>query len=512
MNHVPKPGWVVAFLFICFLLPQVPVHGQMHRYWSTNLNEESSMLAGAVVGGGANVGSIYYNPALISSTKKSLFSFNASLFSWQFYNINNALGNGIDLKKSHFKIQPRFISYLFRFKSMPNITFEAAGFNKADAEIEFSRAVTSKQDIILSLPGEEKYFANFKYRYKYSETWIGIGASYSISDKLSFGISMFGTSKTMKYHFLTDINAGPQQDTVQTGGGENIPYYAAATTKYEYLTYNNYRLLWKIGTTYKIEKLSFGLNITTPSINIYSDNKSVSGRYNQSNISDPDGAENLPDFDIEDEQVKKELKVDSRDPFSVAFGIKYRDAKYMNTFYSTIEYFSGIEPYKMITAKVNTDITTGNIFDMIPNKDWLSYANGANQVVNIALAYKRKLNESFLLLGGIKTDFNNQIGLDYKDFEEYKTIYSVRYNLYHLTGGLLGTYRGSRFFAGLQYSLGVNRNLNQIINLSDPVEYNTEENGALQGNRQQNMDIIFNGISLFFGATISFGQVTDPEN
>ena len=511
MNYKAKFGWIFIFLFVSILLPERSVHGQTHYYWSTNLNEESSMLAGAVVGGGANIGSIYYNPSLISSDRKALFSFNASLFSWEFDNIHNALGNGIDLENSRFRIQPRFISFLFKLKNLPDITFEAAVFNKVESKVNFSKAVNLKKDIILSLPGEERYFANFKYTNHYSETWIGMGASYSISEQFSIGLSMFGTIKTLKYHFLTDIYAGAQEDTISTGAGE-IPYYSAATINYEYITNNNYRLIWKIGATYKIAKFSLGLNITTPSINIYSDNKSVSGKSNQSNISNPDGTGMLPDFDIADEQVKKEIKVNSRDPFSIALGIKYEDDKNINVYYSTVEFFAGIDPYKIITAGVNTDITTGNIFDMIPNKDWLSYASGANSLVNIAIAYKRKLNENFLLLGGIKTDFDNQKDFNYQNLIDYKTIHGLQFNLYHLTGGVLGTYRGNRFFAGVQYSLGVDQNSTQIVNFSDPVEYNTEENMALVGTRQKNMNIFHNGISLFFGATFSFGKTSDSED
>ena len=79
-------------------------------------------------------------------------------------------------------------------------------------------------------------------------------------------------------------------------------------------------------------------------------------------------------------------------------------------------------------------------------------------------------------------------------------------NLYHLTGGILGNYKGNRFFAGLQYSFGSTYNSKQIANFSDPVEYNTDENIPLQGTRQYIMDTKFNGISLFFGATFNFGQ------
>ena len=498
-----KPLYFI--LIACYLIPGRLTTAQTDYYWSTNLNEESSMLAGAVVGGGANVGSIYYNPSLISTSKKSLISFNASLFSWEFYTLYNALGNGINLRRSRFKVQPRFISYVFTLEKAPQLTFQAVVFSKAASKIDFSKAVSLEKDIILALPGKERYFANFKYINNYNETWVGIGTSFNTSFKLSVGISMFGTVKSQSYHYNVDIYAGPVSDTINTGSGE-VPYYAASTMQYEYLTYNNYRLIWKIGASYKVGGFNLGLNITTPSLSVFSDYKAVTGKTSQSNITNPDGTGMMPDYDIADEQVKKEIKVNSKDPFSIAFGAKYRDPSEKNSFYATIEYFSRLAPYKLVTSEVNTGITTGNIFDLLPNKDWLSYVSGANRVLNAALAYKRELNENFLLLGGFKTDFNNKKDINYHEYSAYKRIYSMSFNLYHFTGGVLGTYKGNRFFAGLQYSVGNTHNARQIANFSDPVEYNTEENIPLQGTRQYGMDSKLNGISLFFGATFNFGQ------
>ena len=44
-----------------------------------------------------------------------------------------------------------------------------------------------------------------------------------------------------------------------------------------------------------------------------------------------------------------------------------------------------------------------------------------------------------------------------------------------------------------------------LINLSDPVEYNTIENAPLQGPRNNNMDAVFNSVSIYFGASFNFG-------
>lgn len=59
---------------------------------------------------------------------------------------------------------------------------------------------------------------------------------------------------------------------------------------------------------------------------------------------------------------------------------------------------------------------------------------------------------------------------------------------------------------GIQYTWGRKNELYNLINFSDPVEYNPATNLALQGTRQNNMKISYNEISLFFGVTYGFAH------
>jgi len=86
------------------------VSSQSTNYWTRSFNEESSLLAGAVVGGGAGPTAIYYNPASISEVEASKLSLNASLFSFDIITLKNALGNNIDIGSTKFNIEPRLIS------------------------------------------------------------------------------------------------------------------------------------------------------------------------------------------------------------------------------------------------------------------------------------------------------------------------------------------------------------------------------------------------------------------
>ena len=54
--------------------------------------------------------------------------------------------------------------------------------------------------------------------------------------------------------------------------------------------------------------------------------------------------------------------------------------------------------------------------------------------------------------------------------------------------------------------------MTQVINLSDPVEYNQTEGAALQGDRMDNMKYRYHGLSLFLGVTFNFGNDSSNED
>ncbi len=497
---------VLILALSCFFLSSSELAAQSSRYWSTNLNEESSMLAGAVVGGGAGVGAIYYNPAWITENQISKFSFNASLVSLQFYKLTNALGEGIDLQTSRFNIQPRFLSFLLKPKNMKDLSFQLVILNKSRNEIELTHEQDVNIDILQFLPGTERYYANFKYRKRYNEDWVGIGTSYEITPGLSIGISMFGIVKTLKYNYSYRLHASPLSDTIFSGT-DTIPFFTAYNSSSEYIRYNNYRLLWKIGLGYKSGNMSIGLNISTPSLNIYSDGKVVSKLEQQENIMDPSGAGFIQNYLAADEQEKDEISINHKDPLSIAFGLNYNAPNKKQSYFFSMEYFSKLDPYTVIDTKLNPNITTGSIFNELNNKKWLNYDNSARQVINFAIGMESEISDDILIMAGFKTDFSakHQDSFAKGEYLENK-IRTINADYYHITGGGLLNLKGHRIFAGLQYTMSFNRNNLQIVNVSHPVEYNLIENAALQGNRQNNMDFSYHALSLFFGATFNIGQ------
>ena len=171
-----------------------------------------------------------------------------------------------------------------------------------------------------------------------------------------------------------------------------------------------------------------------------------------------------------------------------------------------MEYFHGIQPYKMISAPIKEDITSSIIYDELENKDWLSIANTAKPILNLAIGYKWELKENIMFLNGFRTDFNNISGADYKNLDNYNKINTNSINIYHYTSGFQFFFlKKYLIIMGGELSYGRKKNQRQLANFTDPVEYNPASNTILQGTIQNNMDIYYFGFNIYFGLSFKFG-------
>ncbi len=499
LKKLPK-----CILFAAFFLLIVPsIQGQTFNHWMRNFNEESSLLAGAVVGGGSGPSAIYYNPASISEIKESKLSFHASLFSFNFFKVKNALGDGIDLNRTIIGIEPRFISYMIKPKNHPDWNVELAILNNQKYNIDFIQSVDTREDVLTHIPGEERYFALFQYSNKYRDDWIGAGWSLNLTDKLSMGVSMFVTIKSMEYNNVLTIEAYPIDTTIQ--GFSQSDFYSASYHANNYVKYNDYRLLWKIGLTYKTDRYSFGLCFTTPSIGgIYSDGKRVSKEKKQANIYDPETGDPIPDYVITDYQEKGNVAVNHKSTLSVAAGFTWHSMNKSKSFYSTVEYFGGLDPYRLVQANESPNLSSQNIENTFAANEWLTTVSGANPVLNGAIGFSWLIRKDLNLMTGFRTDFNYVKNFDYGPYDESNMLKGLYADYYHLTGGLLYTLKGFDLITGLQYTLASENHLKQLVNLSDPLEYNYTEMAPLQGDRQNTMSLLSNSISLYVGASFNF--------
>jgi hypothetical protein len=478
------------------------IKAQINNYWSYNFNEESTMIAGAVVGGGAGASSIFYNPAIISDINESKLSLNASLFAYDINKAKNILGEDIDLQSTRFYAIPRSVSFMYKPRNHPGWSLEFAYLNVANSEYSGVNFTEKNIDILTYLPGIEQYQAYTDLKTDIRTDFFGAGGSIKLSENLFVGSSMFVSVNSKYSTYQLDINAFP----TGTESNEEIAYYNAKHETQEMVKFNDYRLLWKIGIFYKKPRFSAGLNITTPSVGgIYSDGKKVMRKQGQNNITNPDTGEPMQNFMIVDYAEKKEVSVAAKSPFSIAAGCTYSTSDLKKTIYTTVEYFSSVESYRMVEVDENTNLGEGSILENEDFSEWLTFVDGANSIFNAAIGYRSYLKNNLKLLAGFKTDFNYKKKKETSPTNPDKSIKSNNVDFYHLTSGLSVRIKGQDITAGLQYTLGLNNGTKQLVNLSHPVEFNFEELRALQGTRTNTVKTVYNSFTLLLAASFNFG-------
>ena len=486
-------------LILLISLMALSARPQLSHYWNFNFNDESTMLAGAVVGGGAGVSSIYYNPANISESKRSNFTINAGLMQLDVWKLKNPLQKGEHINKVKLTLQPRFISFLIQPRNHPNIIFGFATMNKSKTKMSFGQNHSEVIDILSRTEGPDRYFASYFHDVEFNDQLVGAGGSYRLNEHFSVGLSMFFQFNSLQYQYKLDLQAYPVE-TEDEGD-----FYVANFIHNELVEFNTYELYWQAGVMWRSDKFGLGFSVKTPHWQLWADGKRDLYKQQQANITDSESGLPVPDYIISDSKIGKEAKVKARYPVTAALGFTFRHPGRDLNYYATMEFFGRVKPYLLVEAEPDPNMIGGDFTSELGGKEFISYASGANPVVNFAFGFLWQLSEKLELLGGVRTDFDYQNKLDLKEYSAYNQINFFRSNTYHLTAGAKFYIQQHYIMAGFQRSMSAERKLTRIANIDDPVEYLPGQL-PLQGPPINDMTYTHNGLSFFFGATFSFGK------
>lgn len=493
-----------TLLFIIIFTMSTHLHAQlMNHYWSQSYNSISSLLSGAVVAGDAGNAAIFYNPANITEIEQgSNISLAASFLTISHYNLQDAMGDNKHLKSTNFYVQPQFFSIGVN-SPFNKWSFEIATFNRVKEQLNISYSESININYNESGVAQDRLVSQYSYRNFYSDDWIGLGGAYTINDKWHLGISVNFSFSTVNYSSTNIVEIHPLVADSIEGGAVNSTLLAENVYS-EKINFTNARMITRLGVAYESGRWRFGLNISLPPLNILTLGKNALRSHKEVYAFKDSTGPVLSDYFVYDAQDNKDIKsANYKLPFSVALGALYNlgDNKKI---YSTIEYFAGLNPYKMVDATQKTDITTDVIYQQLENKDWLSYAYGAVPVVNIAVGYRWQIKPKILFLMGLRTDFNNIKGYDYGDLDNYARLTTSNLNIYHATGGVKFQYKTHQLIAGTQLSYGMEKNAKQIANIGEDYQPDFGNDMPLLGVRENTADIYHFSISLFLGATLNF--------
>ena len=467
---------------------------QTGRYWDQSLNSEAALLSGIVVAGEGGIAAIYYNPATISQMTRNSLSLSANLFSTYFFKAQNAIGDALPADRVQFDVYPRIITLIVNPKKRPDLTVELAYFTKTNEYIQINEGVSMNGDIIPSNPGPENYTADYYLRSKMQDYYGGAGFGYKVTDQLRLGFSALISYKDDQYYNLITANAF-------TGPADNeASQYVSGSAFHEKHNMYDVRLVPKLGIHLKKDSWAFGANINLPSVKIFG-NGTVVKQYEYSGIhkSSSDPAPSSLFWGGR----QKDCPAHFRDPFSIAAGTNFYSPSGRSILLFTAEYFFGIRQYDYIGASGNPGEEGYNFTPFEPD-EWLSTSSVQKPVLNAGVAFKRHVNDQLMISGGFRTDFNSISESKEPPLPGFNMKNGYKLNVYHLNSGIGYNFRQGSIILGMQFSYGQKNNRRQVINLSDPVEYISEDVMPLTGHLNDNVTLRYFDVSVYFGFLFNF--------
>jgi hypothetical protein len=484
------------FFILTGLLIQVPeAKAQLFNYyWAQSFNSVSTMLSGAVVAGDGGSSSIYYNPANISEAgNNSNLSLSAVMFSWRMYNLQNLLGDGTHPGTMNFAVQPRFITYVY---NPPKSKFTLGGtvFTRFHERTEINYTLQKQIDILKGHPGDEQYNAYFDFRNRYDDTWVGIAGAYDFSPDLHVGMSFFVSSVAMQY--LRDI----ENSAVTL---EDSSIFSAIYNTRQMINFNDFRVIFKFGASYRIRRWRFGINITAPSFTVLSMSKKIVHSQSQANITYK--GKPLPDYVLFLEQKNNEIQSRSKLPLSIAWGLVYDFPHATSRIYLSVEHFFPLKPYLTLESFAHPVTTAEKL-----KHQWMSVVSGSRSLTNVAVGYswKNPKNVGFML--GFRTDFNYLKDYDLGKYRDYLRFPNTMANNYHITGGAEFSVLGQKITTGVEVTFSHTKNQKQIANFTNPMEYNAVDRIPLQGVLEHTASLRYFSINLYLSAELNFGKHKTP--
>ncbi|MDZ7742261.1 MAG: hypothetical protein U5Q03_11035 [Bacteroidota bacterium] len=478
-----KSYHIILFVLVLF---SAEVWCQDSHYWTQQFGARASARGGAFVAGADNNSAVFYNPAALAFIDQASLSVNATLYKAQRTFIRNGLGDDHNLRSMSYNYYPQLISGMIETGKQNKFSVAYILMTRHSNDIKFNTRVNMLYDVISSVEGRENFIGAFEYGNSFSEQWGGLGIAYRLSEDVSLGLTPFVSYRYQQYRFSVYSRAIPVVDS---------SYYVASFSNYDDILFVNWKLILKAGLKIQKEHWNFGLTLTAPSINLYGD-CDVQREVTIENMRLDSPEEDFFDFLAIDRQPS--LPIHMKSPFSVAFGVEHLGNK--TRIEVSGEYYGRLKIYKMIRAEALPFIYPTEIFDEIDlgELEFLSVYDYADPVFNVAVAIEQKISQKLTYIGSFRTDFT--MHRNDSKLEEF-SLYGGDWNLFHLASGLSFTKEKSRFTATLMYYFGFEKNIEQLVNFSEP-----KEEFSFLGIPGDNAEISVHSLGLAVGYTYFFND------
>lgn len=489
----------ITFILLC-LSPVFLAKAQESNYSTTLQGGKASLLSGAVVGGVFDNTAFYYNPGAVGFLGEATISINTSSVGWNLFGARNSFGDELGFGQS----QGQFVPYMIggtvpiKINQVPNLVLGYSFFTKSTFEQSFEVRQESILDANPLLDGDEYYSTNYKSYTALSDKWLGLTASYKLSEHWGFGLSSFFTFTNYDKSFSTQASVIPLG--IEPNG------YASTYHGANRIEIVDNGVIFKIGLAYHQSVSKFGLSITMPRVNF----DIITSR-----LSQDVRLENIPDFEngggniigsIIDQNSVSTNEVELKTPYSAAFGYAWqpRDTRFYGL---TVEYFHSIDAYQVMAAGEGYSWSVSD--QVIFQQSELLYMRENQSVFNVSFGLIEEIREGFQMIIGMRTNRSflkeERAGLNESG---NMAIHDSSTDLYHLSFGVNGYSKaiGLNLTIGTDMAFGYRTNAEELVNWTDPKMISSNARIPLTGDLQSNATYLNGHLMFIVGAQYQFGQ------
>lgn len=371
---------IFAFLMLVFISFSNFSYGQSGYHWSENFGNKSVLLSGTVNASVEDLGAVFYNPGRLGLIENPAFVISAKVYEWRKLSVENGVDEGVDLNTDTFGGAPNLVAGTFRLPFLKGHRFAYSFLTRNRDKIDFYVRVEKEGDVVESLPGQELFNGKFNFISDFSDEWIGLTWNPPTSKSLSFGLSTFVSGLRKSTLVGVDMNAINE---------DNKSAYYSQNRMY---SYDSYGVLWKAGLAWQLEKLSLGLTLTTPRINITGKGSTLMEDYLIGIDTTGDGNDN--DIFIFNQQDVSSVQYKS--PWAIGFGVGIPFNK--GIIHLSGEWYSSIPNYKIMEIQPFIGQSSGDTIRF-------SLSDELQSVLNFGIGGEMRFSEKVTAYASIATDF-----------------------------------------------------------------------------------------------------------
>ncbi|WGH76181.1 hypothetical protein P8625_03155 [Tenacibaculum tangerinum] len=250
---------------LLFVLVNSAVFFGQQNYKYENFGDKSIVLNGNVTGSVSDLGATYYNPARLTTITEPLFSVNGKIYQLNVTKIEDFVNSGKTLKSSEFSGLPQMVAGTFQLKNLDNHYFAYSLLSKNRSDISTTyRTGLQNADKGLRLLGIDRYTGTVSIGSKIREEWYGGSWATKLTERFSVGVSVYFSAYEYSGNNNIEYSAITEDSSV-----------ALYRSKIGFLQ-KSYGFLGKVGFSYTFPKVSFGLNINVPYMELIGE-----GNFNQ---------------------------------------------------------------------------------------------------------------------------------------------------------------------------------------------------------------------------------------